>query len=90
MATPEPATGAVRLARADLHASLSDPLMGAMSFLNEVMERYPQAISFAPGAPFAGFFDTLDVPRALERYARYLAEEHGLNQDQIRVVRIIF
>lgn len=79
MQPPEP----TRIARSALHASLSDPLIGAMSFLNEIMERYPQAISFAPGAPFAGFYDAVDVPRALERYARYLADEYGLDREAI-------
>lgn len=79
MQPPEP----TRIARSDLHASLSDPLMGAMSFLNEIMERHPLAISFAPGAPYAGFYDDVDVPRALERYARYLADEYGLDRQAI-------
>lgn len=74
----------VRLARAELHASVTDPLLGAMSFLNEIMDRYPQAISFAPGAPYAGFFDEVDVAGALARYERHLAQDLGLNPQQIR------
>lgn len=74
----------VLLQRAQLHASVSDPLLEAMSFLNEIMDRYPDAISFAPGAPYAGFFDEVDVPRALARYTRHLEQEHGLNPAQIQ------
>ncbi len=32
----------------DLHASLSDPSLTVMTFLNEVTLRYPDAVSFAP------------------------------------------
>ncbi|MCP9963451.1 hypothetical protein LUX05_22505 [Streptomyces somaliensis] len=39
------------LALDGLHASLSDPVLDAMNFLNEVVGRFPQAISFAPGRP---------------------------------------
>lgn len=74
----------VQLERSELHPALGDSLMEAMSFLNEVMDRHPRAISFAPGAPFAGFFDQLDVPACLARYSRYLAEDKGMSQDQIR------
>ncbi|GDY51937.1 hypothetical protein SVIO_025600 [Streptomyces violaceusniger] len=35
----------------DLHGSLQDPVLGSIGFLNEVMSRHPDAISFAPGAP---------------------------------------
>jgi len=73
----------VLLQRTQLHACLGDPLLGAMSFLNEIMDRHPKAISFAPGAPHAEFFEEVDVPRALERYARHLEREHGMDQRQI-------
>jgi (S)-3,5-dihydroxyphenylglycine transaminase len=74
----------VQLDRATLHASLADPVFESISFLNEVMDRYPQAISFAPGAPFAGFFDELDIGAYLERYTDYLASEKGRTPAQIR------
>nr|WP_063784408.1 PLP-dependent aminotransferase family protein [Streptomyces sp. SBT349] len=41
-----------------------------MTFLNEVTHRFPDAISFAPGRPYEGFFDT---ERTLSFFRRYLA-----------------
>jgi (S)-3,5-dihydroxyphenylglycine transaminase len=58
--------------------ALADPALGAISFLNEVIDRFPQAISFAPGAPYAGFFDELDVDCYIKRYERHLIEDKGL------------
>ncbi|RAJ46205.1 hydroxyphenylglycine aminotransferase [Kitasatospora sp. SolWspMP-SS2h] len=69
---------------ADLHGSLSDPLLDAMTFLNEVTARYPEAVSFAPGRPYEEFFDPADVPRHLETYLRHLREERGLTDGQVR------
>ena len=43
----------VQLHKQALLPALADPALGAISFLNEVIDRFPQAISFAPGAPFA-------------------------------------
>ena len=79
---PSP-TSPVVLDRADLHAALADPVFDSISFLNEIMDRYPRAISFAPGAPYAGFFEQLDVAACLQRYMRYLAEEKGRTSAQI-------
>ncbi|WP_031068552.1 PLP-dependent aminotransferase family protein [Streptomyces sp. NRRL WC-3742] len=68
---------------AELHASLSDPLLDAMTFLNEVTTRYPDAVSFAPGRPYEGFFEPEDVPRYLDAYLAHLAER-GLDRDAVR------
>lgn len=70
------------LERSELHASLSAPVLGALGFLNEVMDRFPQAISFAPGAPFRDFFDDIDVAAHLERFRVYLREEKGFSTAQ--------
>ncbi|NKI71176.1 aminotransferase class I/II-fold pyridoxal phosphate-dependent enzyme [Collimonas pratensis] len=74
----------VSIERNDMHASLKDPVLGAISFLNEIMDHYPNAISFAPGAPYAGFFDEIDVGRYLKRYSQYLTEERRMSKSQIR------
>jgi (S)-3,5-dihydroxyphenylglycine transaminase len=58
----------------DLHASLSDPLLDTMNFLNEVTTRYPKAISFAPGRPYDGFFDTEQILAYIRGYLDHLAE----------------
>lgn len=91
MVTVRPATTAdtpplvsTALHLAELHASLTDPALGSMNFLNEIAQRFPDAISFAPGRPYEGFFDTALVHRYLERYERHLREERGLDEDHVR------
>jgi (S)-3,5-dihydroxyphenylglycine transaminase len=71
------------LRRADLHASLSDPLLDTMNFLNEITLRHPDAISFAPGRPHDGFFDTEDIVGYIRRYLTHLREQ-GRTPGQIR------
>jgi (S)-3,5-dihydroxyphenylglycine transaminase len=71
------------LALQSLHTSLSDPVLGSINFLNEVIDRYPQALSFAPGAPFGGFFDDLNLQAFLDRYVSYLRETTGLSPSAI-------
>jgi (S)-3,5-dihydroxyphenylglycine transaminase len=66
-----------------LHASLSDPILDTMNFLNEITFRYPKAISFAPGRPYDGFFDTEQIFTHLRRYLDHLAEQ-GTSPEQIR------
>jgi (S)-3,5-dihydroxyphenylglycine transaminase len=66
-----------------LHASLSDPVLDTMTFLNEITMRFPEAISFAPGRPYDGFFDTEDIFAHLRRYLDHLAEA-GQSPQQIR------
>lgn len=41
------------LSPGDLHASLRDPVLDTMNFLNKITNRYPKAISFTPGRWFA-------------------------------------
>jgi (S)-3,5-dihydroxyphenylglycine transaminase len=67
----------------DLHASLSDPVLDTMNFLNEVTFRYPGAISFAPGRPYDGFFDTEQIFAYIRGYLDHLAGS-GKSPGQIR------
>jgi (S)-3,5-dihydroxyphenylglycine transaminase len=76
------AGGAV-LRKGDLHVSVSDPVMDTMNFLNEITFRYPDAISFAPGRPYDGFFDTEQIFDYIRRYLSHLAES-GSSPAQIR------
>jgi (S)-3,5-dihydroxyphenylglycine transaminase len=71
------------LRREDLHGSVSDPVLDTMNFLNEVNHRYPEAISFAPGRPYAGFFETEQIFTHLRRYLDHLGER-GASPDEIR------
>jgi (S)-3,5-dihydroxyphenylglycine transaminase len=71
------------LRKEDLHGSVSDPVLDTMNFLNEVTLRYPEAISFAPGRPYDGFFDTEQIFTYIRRYLDHLAES-GNSPGQIR------
>lgn len=71
------------LTKSELHRSLSDPVLDTMTFLNEVTHRYPEAISFAPGRPYDGFFDTEQIFDHIRRYIRHL-EEQGYTPDRVK------
>ncbi|MGC1288890.1 MAG: PLP-dependent aminotransferase family protein [Streptosporangiaceae bacterium] len=76
-------TDGAALRKEDLHISVSDPVMDTMNFLNEITFRYPDAISFAPGRPYDGFFDTERIFDYIHRYVTHL-EESGNSPGQIR------
>ena len=78
-----PAPDGPVLRPADLHASVRDPVLDTMNFLNEITFRYPDAISFAPGRPYDGFFDTEQIFTHIRRYLDHLAE-NGSSPGQIR------
>ncbi|MFJ8013294.1 PLP-dependent aminotransferase family protein [Streptomyces sp. NPDC096339] len=69
------------LRKSDLHASVSDPVLDTMNFLNEVTHRYPDAISFAPGRPYDGFFDSEQIFTQIRRYLDHLVEQGASAQD---------
>jgi (S)-3,5-dihydroxyphenylglycine transaminase len=79
---PSSTAAASQLALADLHASLRDPLLDTMNFLNEIATRYPDAISFAPGRPYEEPFGVDTVAGYLRTYERYLRQERGLSARQ--------
>ncbi len=83
MSEPIATSTAASLRKGDLHGSLSDPVLDTMNFLNEITFRYPKAISFAPGRPYDGFFDTEEIFAHLRRYLDHLAA-HGTSHEQIR------
>ncbi|WP_306338299.1 aminotransferase class I/II-fold pyridoxal phosphate-dependent enzyme [Streptomyces sp. KL118A] len=80
-AAPPPVARPLR--RTELHASVSDPVLDTMTFLNEITTRYPEAISFAPGRPYDGFFDSEQIFTHLRRYLNHL-EEQGSSPRQVR------
>ncbi|WP_370221080.1 PLP-dependent aminotransferase family protein [Kitasatospora sp. MAP12-22] len=80
-------SGALALRKRDLHQSLSDPVLDTMNFLNEITDRYPDAISFAPGRPYEEFYDLEQVFDYVRRYVHGLAEQ-GMSKAQ--VVRSIY
>jgi (S)-3,5-dihydroxyphenylglycine transaminase len=74
-------TGSLRME--DLHGSVSDPVLDTMNFLNEITFSYPEAISFGPGRPYDGFFETEQVFTHIRSYLDYLAES-GSSPGQVR------
>jgi (S)-3,5-dihydroxyphenylglycine transaminase len=68
---------------ADLHGSTQDPSLEAVNFLNEIMLRYPNAISFAPGAPYPAFFDEIDAAHCIDVYSEHLKSTRGLTSHQV-------
>lgn len=73
----------VQLPRSSLHESVTDPVAASMNFLNEVANRYPDAISLAAGRPYEGFNRTEDINRYLDVYARHLSDQ-GQDDEQVR------
>ncbi|AXE75798.1 aminotransferase class I/II-fold pyridoxal phosphate-dependent enzyme [Streptomyces atratus] len=71
------------LRREDLHGSVSDPVLDTMNFLNEITTRYPDAVSFAPGRPYDGFFETEQIFTYLRRYLDHL-EAEGATPERVR------
>ncbi|XHM95796.1 PLP-dependent aminotransferase family protein [Peterkaempfera sp. SMS 1(5)a] len=55
-----------------------------MTFLNEIAQRYPEAISFAAGRPYEGFLDLDAVHRYLDTYRRHLDARTGGDQALVR------
>lgn len=66
-----------------LHSSLQDPALHGINFLNEIMDRYPEAISFAPGAPHSQTLEGFNAGACIARYEEYLRDEVGLSPAQI-------
>jgi (S)-3,5-dihydroxyphenylglycine transaminase len=74
----------LRLNPAQLHGSLRDPVLGSIGFLNEVMGRHPDAISFAPGAPNPVFLDDLEPQRYTDLYLSHLVRDKKQSLTQAR------
>lgn len=70
----------LELDETELHRSVTDPVLGSIGFLNEIMSRYPDAISFAPGAPHLAHLKDFDISRLTERYVAHLVAEQGLSE----------
>ncbi|MFF2751174.1 PLP-dependent aminotransferase family protein [Kitasatospora sp. NPDC058048] len=66
-----------------LHSSIEDPVLDRMTFLNEITSSYPDAVSFAPGRPYDGFFEVEEIHAHLRRYAKYL-ESRGAGPAEVR------
>jgi (S)-3,5-dihydroxyphenylglycine transaminase len=70
------------LRREDLHVAVCDPAAASMNFLNEVANRFPDAVSLAAGRPYDGFYTARDIDRFLNVFREHLAER-GLTPAQV-------
>lgn len=67
-----------------LHQSLQEPVLGSIEFVKEITARFPDAISFALGAPHPAHLDQLDISRYVDRYVEHLSRERGLGPQRAR------
>ncbi|MCY0931125.1 PLP-dependent aminotransferase family protein [Streptomyces sp. H27-H1] len=74
----------VDLSTADLHGALEDPALSSMNLLNEIANRYPQAVQFAAGRPNEEFFDLEDVHTYLRVFTDHLARDRGMSPAEVR------
>lgn len=72
------------LSTAELHGGLTDPALNSMNFLNEAANHYPDAVSLAAGRPFEEFFEIDALHRYLRTFCRYLTDELGYDDAQVR------
>jgi len=61
----------------ELKSCFVDPLLEVMNFLNEVVLRYPEAVSFAPGRPAEIHFDVAASLTKVERFVTHRAAATG-------------
>jgi (S)-3,5-dihydroxyphenylglycine transaminase len=60
-----------------LKGCFGDESLNVMNFLNEVVLRYPRAVSFAPGRPAEQHFDVLGSLEKIERFVAYRSAATG-------------
>lgn len=61
----------MKLSFNDLNTSFSDPKIDVMNFLNEIANKFPNAISFAPGRPLEKLFEVENSLDYLKDYLEY-------------------
>jgi (S)-3,5-dihydroxyphenylglycine transaminase len=81
--TPDAGIRTEELSTATLHASLEDPALASMNFLNEIGSRYPQAVSFASGRPTEEFFDVKLIHQYLDSFCAYLRDDLGYSEPRV-------
>ncbi|MEN2423134.1 PLP-dependent aminotransferase family protein [Streptomyces rimosus] len=79
----QPEIAAAELNSATLHASLADASMESMNLLNRIADTYPEAISFAAGRPYEGFYDAAQVHQYLQVFCDHLGTERKMTEAEI-------
>ena len=73
-----------QLKQQELHPALQNSILNMPVFHTEVMSRFPDAISFAPGAPNLEFAQGFDPARYIDRYISYLCTDCHMDQQAAR------
>ncbi|MFJ5726867.1 aminotransferase-like domain-containing protein [Streptomyces paradoxus] len=68
----------------ELHGSVTDPVLASMTLLNDIVGRFPDAVSFAAGRPYEGFYAPESLARWLRLFERHLARDLGQGPEEIR------
>ena len=66
-----------------LKESLSDPALDVMNFLNDVISRFPRAISFAPGRPTSTLVRLEEYEDAVEAFVAQSARRNNESIDTV-------
>ncbi|MGH3897308.1 MAG: PLP-dependent aminotransferase family protein [Pseudonocardiaceae bacterium] len=86
--TEKRALAVTELSANALHGCLADPTLASMNLLNQIAGEYPDAISFAAGRPYEGFYDTRQIHEYLRVFCDHL--RHNLRYDEREVSRTLF
>lgn len=65
-----------------LHAAIGHPSLDATAFLNEIMKRHPDALSFAPGAPHLVRPSASELAGHTARWLDHMRTSRNLTDDQ--------
>lgn len=69
---------------AQLFGALEDPALNSMNFLNEISNRFPEAVSLAAGRPAEQFFEVDAIQRYLRRFCLHLEQDLGYSEEDVR------
>ncbi|WIM94396.1 PLP-dependent aminotransferase family protein [Actinoplanes oblitus] len=67
----------------ELNDLVTAPIAESMNFLNEIAQEYPDAVSFAAGRPYEGYFDLDDVHRYLDVYRDHVRARFGGDERRV-------
>jgi (S)-3,5-dihydroxyphenylglycine transaminase len=83
MTLPSAAAPAITSREVVLKECFGDELLDVMNFLNEVVMRFPEAISFAPGRPLESMFKVQQHLSAIETYVQACSARKGCSPEAI-------
>lgn len=82
MSVDEPKAPRSKTGPAKLRDALLRPELDVMNFLNEIVSRFPEAISFAPGRPHESLFDVKESLESLDLFVDHFASQEAISHEQ--------